>query len=537
MSQLQTNDVTNENPDVQAIAAGLKLPGGQREAEERVIEVDPDIIIINPIIHAMRDWTGSSKQEMTINALADAIFEEGQLQAGVIRETEEGLELVFGERRLKAVQKLRAAGENIYYRCVVRDLTNDQAFRLACLENEQRETLTEMEKARQVGTIREHFKWQGAGGRDKIAQLLGVSPATITQREKLMRADVENIQKPVAEGKMGKTAALEILTSPEEQQVPVAKLAKRIAAEREEKEGKEKAEKKKLVKTTEFVSAAVTGKKKDKEKREMEKAAPFVAGVEADVAEKVVRSPAEPSITYRDVRKAQQQIPGAIVNPKAPKMAEAVELFEQFDGPAFQPVMRTLAQVFCNWAGGKIGDQILKDAWSRVDDALFAALHPHAMDGLEEEEVDGAKEGIKDYEDGDGNEQPIPLEKTTEEELIPEEIVLVGPEFEDATQLTTFTGEALNLSTETVETESVTLDLPVKTKKAVKAVTVVAAPTKKTSKETAKAKPVAAAKVKAVAKPVSKPVAKAVTATKPSVKVVAPKSKKDSKDAKDSKNK
>ncbi len=76
--------------------------------------------------------------------LAESIRERGVIQPVVVRATENGYELIVGERRLKAVEKLGMPS----IPAVVYDSTsNEESMELALIENIQRENLNAIEEA------------------------------------------------------------------------------------------------------------------------------------------------------------------------------------------------------------------------------------------------------------------------------------------------------------------------------------------------------------------------------------------------------
>ncbi len=78
-----------------------------------------------------------------IDALAESIRQNGLLQPLIVRPTEEGWQLVAGERRWRALRRLGRATAPV----VVRQLTDEQMLVLALVENLQREDLSPLEEA------------------------------------------------------------------------------------------------------------------------------------------------------------------------------------------------------------------------------------------------------------------------------------------------------------------------------------------------------------------------------------------------------
>ena len=82
--------------------------------------------------------------------LAANIAEHGQLSAILVRPAKGGIyEIVHGERRWRAC---KIAGlETI--KAEIRELTDDEAYTLSVIENEQRENLTAIETAQSLATM------------------------------------------------------------------------------------------------------------------------------------------------------------------------------------------------------------------------------------------------------------------------------------------------------------------------------------------------------------------------------------------------
>jgi ParB family transcriptional regulator, chromosome partitioning protein len=81
--------------------------------------------------------------EESINELADSIAERGVLQPILLRPTEDGFEIVAGERRWRAAQKARLHS----IPAIVREIDEGSTAELALIENIQREDLNAIEEA------------------------------------------------------------------------------------------------------------------------------------------------------------------------------------------------------------------------------------------------------------------------------------------------------------------------------------------------------------------------------------------------------
>jgi ParB family chromosome partitioning protein len=117
-----------------------------------------------------------------IDELASSIREHGLLEPIVVRRTAPGVdkfEIVAGERRWRASQKagLREA------LVVVKDVSPNEAFELALIENVQREDLNPIELSEAIDRLlREHAYTQ-----ETLAERLGKDRTTITNSLRLLK--------------------------------------------------------------------------------------------------------------------------------------------------------------------------------------------------------------------------------------------------------------------------------------------------------------------------------------------------------------
>jgi len=128
----------------------------------------------------------------TLSELASSIAEVGVLEPIIVRQLEDsqGLppsdghqyQIVIGERRWRAAQE---AG--LYdIPCIIRELSDADAFLLALSENVQRDDLTPLEEAEAF----QHLIISGAvPNQAELARRLGVSRARISQKIKLVHLD------------------------------------------------------------------------------------------------------------------------------------------------------------------------------------------------------------------------------------------------------------------------------------------------------------------------------------------------------------
>ena len=359
--ELELSERTNPNPDAdselrelddQDIEDSRAHPnadngnGAGNGVGQIVLELDPDNVLDDPDIMKLREWSGASDQELAIPELARTIAEEGQDQPALVRETPDGYMIVDGHRRKAAIKLLREEGDDIALRVIVQEKNDDQALRGALLTFTQHKGLTGIEFGKAVKMLRARFHLSGSDGTAEIANYMGVSPATITQYERLTAAAPET-QAMVKNKRMKATTALEAATSPAEvQPAVVAKAAELADAEHAEKATKR------------------TRGRKPKSESETPNPAPATDA-----------NPAPAPITTKHVRAAQKLVPGALPAPKAARMADAITFFTGLGSDSNYPdVMCAFAKTFVSWAHGKLksGDAGLQAAWDDVADKIAA---------------------------------------------------------------------------------------------------------------------------------------------------------------------
>ncbi len=166
---------------------------------------------IKPNVHQpRRDFP-----EAGIRELAASIREVGILQPLVIRSTEDGFQLIAGERRLRAAKQaglervpvlIRPAGEN-------------ESMELALVENLQREDLNPLETAAAYQALMDGFGLS----KEQLANRLGKSRAAVTNTLRLVRLPAQ-VQEMLLQGKLTEGHARALLAlETDEQKIHLAK--------------------------------------------------------------------------------------------------------------------------------------------------------------------------------------------------------------------------------------------------------------------------------------------------------------------------
>lgn len=159
--------------------------------------------------------------ETGIQELAASIREVGILQPLVVRATEEGFELIAGERRLRAA---REAGID-RVPVLIRQAHEGESMELALVENLQREDLNPLETAAAYQALMESFGLS----RDGLAARLGKSRAAVTNTLRLMQLP-ESVRSLLVEGRLSEGHARTLL--PLEDEGQMLELAGKVESQR-----------------------------------------------------------------------------------------------------------------------------------------------------------------------------------------------------------------------------------------------------------------------------------------------------------------
>jgi ParB/RepB/Spo0J family partition protein len=318
-----------------------EVPMSQTQAV--VQSFDPADLLIDKNLATLR----LASDPEFIAALAKSILEEGQIEPGVFRATEDGLMLVAGASRLAAVKLLREQGHpEIEFKAVEVDATADQALRIALHENDKRKDFTDMERARNIQIVRERFKWQGKSNTSKVTEFFGYSQARTTQLERLLTAP-EDVQAAVQAGTMRADAALELLNSKPEKRAAVKQVAVQLAQADATKSSKSS---KKAVVASQAASVPAKGGKATSSTP----AAP----------------PAPPKVQGKHVRAAIKKVAGAAIKQKAAKLPEVKALLDMLYKQDAHPFLNALVAVFNGFLVGTCSEQPVIQQWEDIADKL-----------------------------------------------------------------------------------------------------------------------------------------------------------------------
>lgn len=176
------------------------IPSARRE----VADIEIVLIKANPRQPRVRFSPGD------LEDLVNSIREHGILQPLVVTKSEEGYELVAGERRLRASTLLGLKTVP----AIVREATEQQKLEWALIENVQRQDLDAMEEAVAYAALLEEFQLT----QEEVAKRVGKSRSAIANTIRLLELP-EVIQDALKHGKITKSHARTLLAEqdPEKQ--------------------------------------------------------------------------------------------------------------------------------------------------------------------------------------------------------------------------------------------------------------------------------------------------------------------------------
>ena len=173
------------------LGKGLESLMGEANAEVGVM--NPDSTLPLSKIKPNKGQPRKRFDPAELAELTDSIKQNGVLQPLLVRKNGSTYEIVAGERRYQAA---KAAGlEEVPV--IIRDVSDDEIFKLALIENLQRSDLNPIEEAKGYRTLIEaHGLTQ-----DEVAKSVGRSRPAVTNALRLLSLG-ETLQKKVSSGKL-----------------------------------------------------------------------------------------------------------------------------------------------------------------------------------------------------------------------------------------------------------------------------------------------------------------------------------------------
>jgi len=171
---------------------------------DRFLDIPVDAIQPNP------NQPRKSFDFDSLNELVASVKQTGVLQPVVVRHSDNGYQIVVGERRWRAA---RLAGLKTIP-AVIRDASDSECLELALVENLLREDLNPMEEAEAYERLLAEFQWT----QEELAQRVGKDRSSIANCLRLLKLP-GLIQEDLRAGRltMGHARALLALSSPVEQ--------------------------------------------------------------------------------------------------------------------------------------------------------------------------------------------------------------------------------------------------------------------------------------------------------------------------------
>lgn len=117
--------------------------------------------------------------EKSIEELAQSIKENGIIQPLVVRKSEGNYEIIAGERRWRAAQKVGLTKVPV----IIKDVSDKEALELALVENLQREDLNPIEEATAYEQLIQDFGLT----HEEISERIGKERSTITNQLRLLK--------------------------------------------------------------------------------------------------------------------------------------------------------------------------------------------------------------------------------------------------------------------------------------------------------------------------------------------------------------
>lgn len=201
------------------LGRGLGLLVGEADAETAGMRPESTLPIAQ--IKPNKGQPRKNFKEEYLSELTDSIRQNGVLQPLLVRKKGSGYEIVAGERRYQAA---KAAGLD-EVPVIIREVSDEDVFKLALIENLQRSDLTPLEEAR---GYRQLIKDKGLT-QEELAHILSKSRSAITNTLRLLDLPKE-VQSYVEEGTISAGHARAILAVPTED--GRIRLAEKVVTER-----------------------------------------------------------------------------------------------------------------------------------------------------------------------------------------------------------------------------------------------------------------------------------------------------------------
>lgn len=191
------------------------------EANHEVGAIAPESSLPISKIKPNQKQPRHSFDENALEELSDSIKQNGILQPLLVRKVGQSYQIVAGERRYQAAKKAGLKELPV----VIKDISDEDVFKLALIENLQRSDLTPIEEAQGYRQLID----ENGLTQEQLGKALSKSRSAITNTLRLLDLPVE-VQEMMGEGKLSAGHARAILAVPSEE--GRIKLAQKVVAER-----------------------------------------------------------------------------------------------------------------------------------------------------------------------------------------------------------------------------------------------------------------------------------------------------------------
>ena len=200
---------------------GRGLESLMSEANHEVGITQPESVLPISKVKPNPDQPRRAFDENALEELADSIKQNGILQPLLVRKHGKSYQIVAGERRYQAAKKAGLKEVPV----IIREVTDDDVFKLALIENLQRSDLTPIEEAQGYKQLID----EKGLTQEQLGKVLSKSRSAITNTIRLLDLPKE-VQDMMSEGKLSAGHARAILAVPTEE--GRVKLAEKVVAER-----------------------------------------------------------------------------------------------------------------------------------------------------------------------------------------------------------------------------------------------------------------------------------------------------------------
>ncbi len=176
----------------------------EKNETQKILELSPESIHVNPY------QPRKNFDESGMSDLIESIRIHGIIQPLLVTQSQEGYELISGERRLRAAKKLNLLAVPV----IVRRAEDQEKLEIALIENIQRKNLNPLEEALAYAELIEDFHLT----QEEVGKRVGKNRSTIANSLRILTIP-ESIQEAIAQGKIseGHARSIASLETAEEQ--------------------------------------------------------------------------------------------------------------------------------------------------------------------------------------------------------------------------------------------------------------------------------------------------------------------------------